>query len=818
MDTKLKKRKLIASFAVFFLSVSLILANGAVLLNRLVSMDNGEEYSLSRLMEQDYQNTGQFRCFIQGRLSDFIAMASGGKIGTYFDVGGYWENVSGVRIGSYADELYWQNIELEEKSVNHTADASQPEGSSGGGTSDERKKREEQYAAEAEAYHEAIRENKNMLYRISNAGRQVYSNMDETGWDKSNKTLPDGYNFLLIFSQGRVSIVKDGVEQEIYGDGYYRSGEQWYVPGYKNFTADKGMENVEVIILAAQNPVPYSHVKYGQGGYRQTENRLYYIAEDVRYQYEAVRRSLAGLLAGVLLAAASILLRKHKKAADEAVARFTGRIWIEAKCVILLLVLMYTGAAGYAQAGQAVIGTAEISEDIAAQEQAAAGRWYAQSSVDVISNEASEAVPDENIAFEEQAVQWGTENLTWSLPRLNLYILLEQTALNTGSFLVIFWILYLIVNDIRKNKGHFGDGLIRRIWQRAETDSLKQPFAVQQVRSYLFFAAAAAAAVCAMLLLSVLYGRRFLNLAELVFWMIVILAVFLLLLLRCLSVQKKKAQELDLVADYILAVQGGDYTPKEDLAEDSGFKQLFDSLHQIRQGMETAVDQQLKSERMKVELVANVSHDLKTPLTSIISYIAFLKQEEGLPEHVQDYIRILDEKAGRLNAIVQDVFAVSKAASGQLPIELERLDFGKLLRQTLADMLEQIQAAPVTIKADIAAEEVHIIADGSRMYRVFQNLIQNALKYSLEGSRIFIDLKQDGAYAAASIKNISRKELAKGTDFTQRFLRGDESRTDGGAGLGLSIAKSFTEACGGEFQLEADADLFSVTIRFKQDR
>ncbi|MCI8448276.1 MAG: hypothetical protein HFH30_07745, partial [Eubacterium sp.] len=558
MDTKLKKRKLIVSFAVFFLSVSLILANGAVLLNRLVSMDNGEETGLSRLMEQDYQNTGEFRRFIQGRLSDFIAMACGGKIGTYFDAGGYWETVSGVRIGSYSDELYWQNIELEEKSANNTANSSQPEGSSGGGTSDERKKREEQYAAEAEAYHEAIRENKNMLYRISNAGRQVYSNMDETGWDKSNKTLPDGYNFLLIFSQGRVSIVKDGVEQEIYGDGYYRSGEQWYVPGYKNFAADKGMENVEVIILAAQNPVPYSHVKYGQGGYRQTENRLYYIAEDVRYQYEAVRRSLAGLLAGVLLAAVSILLRKHKKAADEAFARFTGRIWIEAKCVILLLVLMYTGAAGYAQVSQAVIGTAEVSEDIAAQDQSAAGRWYTQGSADVIANEASEAVPDEAAAFEEQAVQWGTENLTWSLPRLNLYVLLEQTALNTGSFLVIFWILYLIVNDIRKNKGRFGDGLIRRIWQKAETDSLKQPFAVQQVRSYLFFGAAAAAAVCAMLLLSVLYGRRFLNLAELVFWMIVILAVFLLLLLRCLSVQKKKAQELDLVADYILAVQGGD--------------------------------------------------------------------------------------------------------------------------------------------------------------------------------------------------------------------------------------------------------------------
>lgn len=217
---------------------------------------------------------------------------------------------------------------------------------------------------------------------------------------------------------------------------------------------------------------------------------------------------------------------------------------------------------------------------------------------------------------------------------------------------------------------------------------------------------------------------------------------------------------------------------------------------------------------MKVELVANVSHDLKTPLTSIISYISFLKQEEELPEHVRDYIRILDEKATRLNSIVRDVFAVSKAASGQLPVELKKLDFGKLLRQTLADMEEEIQRSAVLMKTDIPQEAVMITADGTRLYRVFQNLIQNALRYSLEGSRVFVELKREGEYAVAGIKNISQQELRAGADFTERFVRGDASRTDGGAGLGLSIAKSFTEACGGIFTLETNADLFVVHIAF----
>ena len=148
-------------------------------------------------------------------------------------------------------------------------------------------------------------------------------------------------------------------------------------------------------------------------------------------------------------------------------------------------------------------------------------------------------------------------------------------------------------------------------------------------------------------------------------------------------------------------------------------------------------------------------------------------------------------------------------------MHMEELDFGKLLRQTMADMGEEIGKSAVAFRTEIPESAVMIMADGQRMYRVFQNLFQNAIKYSLDGSRVYVTLKTDGELAVASVKNTSHLELDKGKDFTERFIRGDESRTDGGSGLGLSIAQSFTEACGGKFSFETDADLFIVKVSFK---
>lgn len=231
--------------------------------------------------------------------------------------------------------------------------------------------------------------------------------------------------------------------------------------------------------------------------------------------------------------------------------------------------------------------------------------------------------------------------------------------------------------------------------------------------------------------------------------------------------------------------------------------------------MSKAVDDSIKNERMKVELVTNVSHDIKTPLTSIISYIKLLKEEE-LPDYVMDYVNIIDNKSERLKSIVADVFDISKASSGQLPVDMKVIDFGKLILQTVADMEEAISRSEVimAVNLNLSEEQSYIMADGNRLYRVIQNLIQNALLYSLPGSRVHISLSKKEDIVTACIANTSKNSISDSIDFTERFVRGDSSRSDGGSGLGLSIAKSFTEACGGTFKIETYMDMFIVKVSF----
>ena len=181
---------------------------------------------------------------------------------------------------------------------------------------------------------------------------------------------------------------------------------------------------------------------------------------------------------------------------------------------------------------------------------------------------------------------------------------------------------------------------------------------------------------------------------------------------------------------------------------------------------------------------------------------------------MKDYILVLYQKAQRLQAMVLDVFDVSKAATDNQPVDLRPLDFAKLLRQTLADLDEDIQASGLSIRPSLPTEPVWIRADGDRLYRVFQNLIGNALKYSLAGSRVYLTLTTQDGRTEATVQNTSRDELPYGVDFTERFVRGDQSRTDGGSGLGLSIARTFTEACGGTFTIRTQADLFMASVAF----
>lgn len=235
----------------------------------------------------------------------------------------------------------------------------------------------------------------------------------------------------------------------------------------------------------------------------------------------------------------------------------------------------------------------------------------------------------------------------------------------------------------------------------------------------------------------------------------------------------------------------------------------------IDKGFNASLEEQMKAERMKIQLVTNVSHDLKTPLTSIISYTELLSKEENLTDTAKEYVGILADKSNRLKNIVADLFDLAKSTSGDIQLDLETIDLKKLIEQTVADMEDDIVKSGLQFKLKLPASQVLIKADGKKMYRVFQNLIDNAIKYALEGTRVFIDIDEIDHQALVSIKNTAGYEM----DFTseeiiQRFSRGDLSRTTEGSGLGLSIAESFTQVCGGQFMIKIDGDLFKVVIRF----
>ena len=242
--------------------------------------------------------------------------------------------------------------------------------------------------------------------------------------------------------------------------------------------------------------------------------------------------------------------------------------------------------------------------------------------------------------------------------------------------------------------------------------------------------------------------------------------------------------------------------------------EIMMKLSNLSEGFERSVAKQIEAEKLQVELITNVSHDLKTPLTSVISYVDLLSKEE-LPPVASDYVKILVDKSDRLKDIVSDVFDLAKAASGE-EIQLENLDGIILVNQVISDMSDAIADSEREIKLKIESDAAPITANGQKLYRVFQNVIDNALKYSMPGTRIFINAFMEGNEFVFTIKNVSEFEI----DFTEeeilsRFVRGDKSRNSEGNGLGLSIAKSFTEQCGGRFAVEIDDDMFKVVIRLR---
>ena len=622
--------------------------------------------------------------------------------------------------------------------------------------------------------------------------------------------LPEGYNFLLYFDGEKVTLQKDGVTLDVYGDGFYRPEEDdWYLPGYRNLSLEAFLDTgwdiaaeYDIIISTPQStmapaegedaaaavavtpiPSPAEGELFTQGESGSAapapeaetqepdtpdqgtvtvclaaaadpvywtgagSNGLYYLARDLQDQHRVLLALMAIPIAGLALLILYIVMRKSKARADQVIAWGTGKIWLEVKILLLFPLI--------AICVWAFVGV-----------------------------------------FTLLANQWFYEELFFAFPAL--------------------WCCYLYINDLRYNgAGVFRNTLCGAFVRLFRAGDLRRPVQRRMLRraAWQFGLAVPFFIFCAAQVPYLYHVRFYSGLGPIVLAFVCIVAAALIagqvLLVRR---SRQEADDLGTLLERIQAARAGRLDQASPLPQDSDLREAADALDGIEAGMRSAVEQQTRSERMKVELISNVSHDLKTPLTSIISYAELLSQEEGLPDHVRDYIRILSEKAGRLNAMVKDVFEVSKAASGNLPVKWERLDLGKLLRQTLADMAEAVEQSGLSLKTQIPASPVPVTADGDRLYRVFQNLIQNALQYALPGSRVYLTLTLEGGKAVTTVKNISRDELPAGVDFTERFVRGDESRTDGGSGLGLSIARTFTEACGGLFRVEVDADLFTAAV------
>jgi len=747
--------KAAAGFLAFFLGITLVLGSLGALAERRL-MQRGAEPDWSG----DWQNTQEFRDEVSSYLMEFLSLGATGTTGNaWYQTAEAWD---------VAEAGGWRR-QYTEIILTDTAAESRPV----------EEEEEALTAREAEGENAYRTGDQNVLYLIMQDGHIRYKNVEADSAKRFRDQSLEGYNFYLTYQDGKASIFKDGVELDVYGDGIYVSGKSpWFIPGYDNLKAGAWLDGVTVYMAVREEPVRYWFQDSGGGRYYY--GRMYQVAQRAEETRTFYIRQLVLLGLGALWLCVWLALRREKKLADAKIASWTGHLWEEVWVLLALIPLGWLFAAD---------------------------GW--------------------------QELYWACREIWWGWEP----VYLGQLAYGAASFLLsslpgliaLGWVLYLAVNNRRYNPKEQRKSLLRSLFRGLRNllcslrmKDLERPVEKRLARTVTAGTAALALILAALVLFLAAmlpdiawYGAR--GLAFILFLLVLALGVLALLVSSARSL--RLGRDLGRLNRQIESIRAGDLSTPLDLPEDADLRKTAEALNDIQAGMRTALAEQTRSERMKVELISNVSHDLKTPLTSILSYAELLRQED-LPPAAADYARVIDEKAQRLKTMVQDVFEVSKAAADQLPVSMERLDLGKLLRQTLADLDDPIQKSGLTFKTDLPAEPVMIDADGKRLYRVFQNLIDNALRYALEGSRVYLTLKtaeraaETAGLAQVSVRNTSRDELPEGVDFTARFVRGDESRTDGGSGLGLSIASSFTEACGGTFQVETVADLFTAVVTF----
>lgn len=749
--------KALAGFLAFFLGMTLALSALGALGNRIAW-----ERDPSPRWEWDWQETDAFRDEVSHYLREFLTIGAGGTV-DFYDGAYYWDGGynSAVVVEQEAIRTWW--------GFGEAAEATRVEQ----GTLESVPPAEPEKEPEKEP-DAAYQADKNVLYYIRNGeikNGKVYSNMD-AGLDKLLARSVEGYNFYLQFVNGRVSIFKDGQTRDVYGDGYYDGDSRWFVPGYDNFPVSEQLEGVKVVMAVRETPIPYYSADYKTGG-TSYYSAFYSLARQVEESKSFYYTQGLLLFIAMWCLVVWALLRKSVEPVKWKIASWTRPVWTEVRFLLAAACLLWAFLPGLCN-------------------------------LDVVYE-----------LLYSYGWEGGYSFASWGMAVLRL------VTMNVPALIALFWLWRLLRNDHQQNPKEARRSLLRALFRSLRARELKRPVEKRLARSSgLVLLALLAYFALSLFPMAVLVN--FVRIHPGIWgWCLLLLACLLeaLLVWALYSAWRSRglARDIAALADQVEAVRAGDLAKPLTLPRDADLRQTAEHLNDIQAGMKAALEEQTRSERMKVELVSNVSHDLKTPLTSILSYAELLRQEE-LPPAAADYAHIIDQKAQRLKTMVEDVFDISKAAADQLPVHLERLDLAKLLRQTLADLDGPIQKSCLTFRTDLPEEPVMITADGKRLYRVFQNLIDNALRYALEGSRVYLSLKTAEGIAEASVRNTSRGELPVGVDFTARFVRGDASRTDGGSGLGLSIARSFTEACGGEFRVETVADLFTAVVTFPTEQ
>ena len=278
------------------------------------------------------------------------------------------------------------------------------------------------------------------------------------------------------------------------------------------------------------------------------------------------------------------------------------------------------------------------------------------------------------------------------------------------------------------------------------------------------------------------------------------------------------AFQLKKIFDGSRRMVNGDYSHPIDTKRMRGsFREHADHMNNIGQGISRAVDEQMKSERFKTELITNVSHDIKTPLTSIINYVDLLEKEDIDNPKVQEYLEVLDRQSARLKKLIEDLMEASKASTGNLKVELEKCDATVMLTQVVGEFEDRAKKNELDIVVDSPEPPANIMADGRHLWRVIDNLMSNICKYAQPGTRVYINLEKFNGMVIMTFRNTSRYQLnISSEELMERFVRGDSSRNTEGSGLGLSIAKSLTELMGGNFAIQIDGDLFKAILSFDE--